>query len=141
MKHSYKVRVYYQDTDAGGIVYHSKYLDFAERARSELLVEMGVSNKRLIEEEGGAFVLSSAAIQYKSPARLDDVIEVQTKVKEIKNASMVMEHKFLVEGALKVLIELKLAVINPKDLRPIRIKENLKNLFMKYYQDNEENDE
>ncbi|MBQ3034565.1 MAG: YbgC/FadM family acyl-CoA thioesterase [Alphaproteobacteria bacterium] len=141
MKHSYKVRVYYQDTDAGGIVYHSKYLDFAERARSELLVEMGVSNKRLIEEEGVAFVLSSASIQYKSPARLDDVIEVQTKVKEIKNASMVMEHKFLVEGALKVLIELKLAVINPKDLRPIRIKENLKNLFMKYYQENEENDE
>ena len=108
MKHSYKVRVYYQDTDAGGIVYHSKYLDFAERARSELLVEMGVSNKRLIEEEGVAFVLSSASIQYKSPARLDDVIEVQTKVKEIKNASMVMEHKFLVEGALKVLIELRL---------------------------------
>ena len=136
MKHSYKVRVYYQDTDAGGIVYHSKYLDFAERARSELLVEMGVSNKKLIEEEGVAFVLSSASIQYKSPAKLDDVIEVETMVKEMKNASMIMEHRFLVDGQLKVSIEIKLAVINPKDLRPIRIKEDLKNLFMKYNQEN-----
>ena len=136
MKHSYKVRVYYQDTDAGGIVYHSKYLDFAERARSELLVEMGVSNKKLIEEEGVAFVLSSASIQYKSPAKLDDVIEVETIVKEMKNASMIMEHRFLVEGQLKVAIEIKLAVINPKDLRPIRMKEDLKNLFMKYNQEN-----
>ncbi len=136
MKHSYKVRVYYQDTDAGGIVYHSKYLDFAERARSELLVEMGVSNKKLIEEEGVAFVLSSASIQYKSPAKLDDVIDVETMVKEMKNASMIMEHRFLVDGQLKVAIEIKLAVINPKDLRPIRMKEELKNLFMKYNQEN-----
>lgn len=136
MKHVYKVRVYYQDTDAGGIVYHSKYLDFAERARSELLVEMGVSNKKLIEEEGVAFVLSSASIQYKSPAKLDDVIEVETMVKEMKNASMIMEHRFLVDGQLKVAIEIKLAVINPKDLRPIRMKEELKNLFMKYNQEN-----
>ena len=136
MKHVYKVRVYYQDTDAGGIVYHSKYLDFAERARSELLVEMGVSNKKLIEEEGVAFVLSSASIQYKSPAKLDDVIDVETTVKEMKNASMIMEHRFLVEGQLKVAIEIKLAVINPKDLRPIRMKEELKNLFMKYNQEN-----
>ena len=136
MKHSYKVRVYYQDTDAGGIVYHSKYLDFAERARSELLVEMGVSNKKLIEEEGVAFVLSSASIQYKSPAKLDDVIDVETMVKEMKNASMIMEHRFLVDGQLKVSIEIKLAVINPKDLRPIRMKEELKNLFMKYNQEN-----
>ncbi|MBO7244776.1 MAG: YbgC/FadM family acyl-CoA thioesterase [Alphaproteobacteria bacterium] len=132
MKHNYKVRVYYQDTDAGGIVYHSKYLDFAERARSELLVEMGVSNKKLIEEEGVAFVLSSASIQYKSPAKLDDVIDVETSVKEIKNASMVMEHRFLVDGQLKVVIEIKLAVINPKDLRPVRLKEELKKLFMNY---------
>ena len=140
MKYVYKVRVYYQDTDAGGIVYHSKYLDFAERARSELLVDMGLSNKKLIEE-GVAFVLSSASISYKSPARLDDVIVVETKVKEMKNASMVMEHRFLVDGKEKVSIEIKLAVINPKDLRPIRMKEELKQLFMKYYQENEENDE
>ena len=139
MIHTYSVRVYYQDTDAGGIVYHSKYLDFAERARSELLVDMGLSNKKLIEE-GVAFVLSSASISYKSPARLDDVIVVETKVKEMKNASMVMEHRFLVDGKEKVSIEIKLAVINPKDLRPIRMKEELKQLFMKYYQENEENE-
>lgn len=137
MKHSYKVRVYYQDTDAGGIVYHSKYLDFAERARSELLVDMGLSNKKLIEQ-GVAFVLRNASVQYKAPARLDDVIDVQTSVKEIKNASLVMQHQFIVDGKEFVLIELQLAVINPLTLTPIRMTQELKDEFIRYYQENEE---
>ncbi len=137
MKHSYKVRVYYQDTDAGGIVYHSKYLDFAERARSELLVDMGLSNKKLIEQ-GVAFVLRNASVQYKAPARLDDVIDVQTSVKEIKNASLVMQHQFIVDGKEIVLIELQLAVINPLTLTPIRMTQELKDEFIRYYQENEE---
>lgn len=137
MKHSYKVRVYYQDTDAGGIVYHSKYLDFAERARSELLVDMGLSNKKLIEQ-GVAFVLRNASVQYKAPARLDDVIDVQTSVKEIKNVSLVMQHQFIVDGKEIVLIELQLAVINPLTLTPIRMTQELKDEFIRYYQENEE---
>lgn len=138
MIHRYNVRVYYQDTDAGGIVYHSKYLDFAERARSELLVDMGLGNKKLIEQ-GVAFVLRNASIQYKAPARLDDIVEVQTSVKEIKNASLVMQHKFVVEGKEMVLIELQLAVINPLTLTPIRMGQELKEQFTKYTLENEEN--
>ncbi|MBQ8251557.1 MAG: YbgC/FadM family acyl-CoA thioesterase [Alphaproteobacteria bacterium] len=138
MIHNYLVRVYYQDTDAGGIVYHSKYLDFAERARSELLVEMGLSNKKLIEQ-GVAFVLRNANIQYKAPARLDDVIQVQTSVKEIKNASLVMKHSFVVEGKEMVSIELQLAVINPMTLTPIRMSADLKEKFTRYNLENEEN--
>lgn len=137
MKHCYNVRIYYQDTDAGGIVYHSKYLDFAERARSELLVDMGLSNKKLIDE-GVAFVLSNASINYKSPAALDDVVRVETTVLELKNASLTMQHKFMVDDKEKVVIELKLAVINPKDLRPIRMPANVKEMFMKYQQESEE---
>ena len=137
MKHCYNVRIYYQDTDAGGIVYHSKYLDFAERARSELLVDMGLSNKKLIDE-GVAFVLSNASINYKSPASLDDVVCVETTVLELKNASLTMQHKFMVDDKEKVVIELKLAVINPKDLRPIRMPANVKEMFMKYQQESEE---
>ncbi len=137
MIHTYSVRVYYQDTDAGGIVYHSKYLDFAERARSELLVDMGLSNKILIEK-GVAFVLRSANISYKSPARLDDVIEIQTTVKEIKNASMIMCHRFIVNGKTLVEIELQLAVINPATLTPIRLGAELKELFLKYNQESQE---
>ena len=136
MKHCYNVRIYYQDTDAGGIVYHSKYLDFAERARSELLVDMGLSNKKLIDE-GVAFVLSNASINYKSPAALDDVVRVETTVLELKNASLTMQHKFMVDDKEKVVIELKLAVINPKDLRPIRMPANVKEMFMKYQQESE----
>lgn len=134
MMHTHSIRVYYQDTDAGGIVYHSKYLDFAERARSEWLVEMGFSNKALIEK-GVAFVLRSASVQYKAPARLDDVIEVQTKVKEIKNASLLIEHLFIVEGKTMVTIELQLAVINPMTLTPIRLTSELKEMFSQYQQE------
>ena len=134
MMHTHAIRVYYQDTDAGGIVYHSKYLDFAERARSEWLVEMGFSNKALIEK-GVAFVLRNASVQYKAPARLDDVIEVQTKVKEIKNASLLIEHLFIVEGKTMVTIELQLAVINPMTLTPIRLTSELKEMFSQYQQE------
>ena len=134
MMHTHSIRVYYQDTDAGGIVYHSKYLDFAERARSEWLVEMGFSNKALIEK-GVAFVLRSASVQYKAPARLDDVIEVQTKVKEIKNASLLIEHLFVVAGKTIVTIELQLAVINPMTLTPIRLTPELKEMFSQYHQE------
>lgn len=137
MIHTYSVRVYYQDTDAGGIVYHSKYLDFAERARSELLVDMGFSNKALIEK-GVAFVLRNASVQYKAPARLDDIIEVQTRVKEMKNASMTMEHLFVVAGKVCVTIELQLAVVNPLTLTPIRLDPMLKELFLKYNQESQE---
>lgn len=134
MIHKHLIRIYYQDTDAGGIVYHSKYLDFAERARSEWLVEMGFSNKILIEK-GVAFVLRNASIQYKAPARLDDVIEVQTKVLEIKNASLLIEHQFIVNEKTIVTIELQLAVINPMTLTPIRLSPELKEVFSQYYQE------
>lgn len=134
MKHVFPIRVYYQDTDAGGIVYHSKYLDFAERARSELLVDMGFSNKILIEK-GVAFVLRNASISYNAPARLDDVIHVETRVKEIKNASLIMNHSFMVDGKEMVSIELQLAVINPLNLRPIRLSPELKELFLRYSQE------
>ncbi len=131
MKHTMSLRIYYQDTDAGGIVYHSKYLDFAERARSELLIEAGLSNTCLIEQ-GVAFVLHRAEVEYKKPAKLDDVLTIETSVVEVKNASMIMEQRFLHSGTELVVVRIQLAFVHPKTMRPIRIPTEVKNLFEMY---------
>ncbi len=128
--HQYPIRIYYQDTDAGGIVYHSKYLDFGERARSELLFEMGIPVTKLLERNV-AFVLRQVDIQYKKPARLDDLLMVQTRVVALKNASMVMEHRFMRGDEELVVINLQLAFINPNTMSPVRMPEDVKEKFLK----------
>lgn len=133
MIHKMNLHVYYQDTDAGGIVYHSKYLDFAERARSELLFDMGLSNTILVNQ-GIAFVLRHVNIDYKRPAHLDDLLTIETQVKEIRNASMIMEQRFLRGEEELVRIEMQLAFINPKTMLPIRIPPEIKTLFAIYNQ-------
>ncbi|HUC63243.1 MAG TPA: tol-pal system-associated acyl-CoA thioesterase [Alphaproteobacteria bacterium] len=86
--HVFPVRVYYEDTDAAGIVYYANYLRFAERARSEMLRAAGIEIGRLAAERGLAFAVKSCAIDYLVPARLDDALEVHTKVVEIGHASL-----------------------------------------------------
>lgn len=133
MIHQMSLHIYYQDTDAGGIVYHSKYLDFAERARSELLFEMGLSNTLLIKQ-GIAFVLRHVTIDYKRPAHLDEKLLIETRVTDIRNASMLMEQRFLRGEEELVMIELQLAFINPKTMLPVRIPPEIKTLFAIYNQ-------
>ena len=135
MIHTLKLHIYYQDTDAGGIVYHSKYLDFAERARSELLFDMGLSNTKMIEQ-GVGIVVRQATLDFKRSARLDDLIEIKTTVCELKNASMTMEQTFWRDDELLVTVHLQLAFINPQTMRPIRITEDLKQLFLHYNKEN-----
>lgn len=134
MKHKMDFHIYYQDTDAGGIVYHSNYLDYAERARSELLFDMGVSNT-ILAEQGLAFVLRQVHVDYRKPARLDDLLTVETVVIGMKNASMEMEQTFFKDDDVLVVIRLQLAFVNPNNLRPIRIPDTLKELFLKYYKE------
>ncbi len=135
MKHVMNFHIYYQDTDAGGIVYHSNYLDYAERARSELLFDMGLSNTALVKQ-GIAFVLRRAELDYRRPARLDDMITVETVVCDIKNASMEMEQTFYRGDEILVVVRLQLAFVNPETLRPIRMAEPLKELFVRYMKEN-----
>ena len=76
--HKLRIRVYYDSTDAGGIVYHSQYLSFAEHARTESLRLCGINQIKILENQGVSFAVRHCAIDYKQPARLDDLIEVQT---------------------------------------------------------------
>ena len=86
--HMLPIRIYYEDTDAGGIVYHANYLRFAERGRTEMLRLLGVTQKILFAETGLAFAVYKADLSYMKPAKLDDVVLVETALLELSGASM-----------------------------------------------------
>ena len=131
MKHTMDLRIYYQDTDAGGIVYHSNYLDYAERARSEFLRDVGLPVNNLLERDV-AFVIKKAEINYKSPARLEDLLTVHTSIGEIHGASMVM-NQTIKRGDMELVdIVLQAVFVNPKTMSPIRIPADLKEKFELY---------
>lgn len=131
MIHKMDLRIYYQDTDAGGIVYHSNYLDYAERARSEFLRDVGLPVNDLLERDV-AFVIKKAELTYKSPARLDDLLTVHTSIGDIKGASMIMNQTIKRGDTDLVEIVLQVVFVSPKTMAPIRIPADLKEKFMLY---------
>lgn len=88
----FPIRVYYEDTDAGGVVYHARYLHFFERARTELLRQAGFSQQQLFEQNL-AFVVKKMEIDYKLPARLDDLLRVETAISALKGATMIFKQR------------------------------------------------
>ena len=112
LPHSYTLRVYYEDTDAGGVVYYANYLKFAERARSELLRSIGSGNIKLMAEFGVSFAVSSCAIKYRLPAKLDDMLEVRTGVTKIGGATMSMVQEVYRGGDILVEMNVQMACLN-----------------------------
>ncbi len=110
-EHIFRLRVYYEDTDAGGVVYYANYLRFAERARTEMLRDRGIESSRLMAEEGVAFAVRRCAADYLRPARLDDRLEVRTRLKALGGASLDLEQRIVREadGAEAVRLDLTLA--------------------------------
>lgn len=126
--HHYPFRIAYADTDAGGIVYHSKYMDLTERARAELWAMIGKEHNK--ETGNVGFVLKSSNIEYKSPAKLDDIVTVQTKYTKVGKTSLTLEQKIYKDDTLLIIQNLTLVYVN-KDIRPIRIPEYWINAFEK----------
>ena len=89
------VRVYYEDTDAGGVVYYANYLKYVERARTEYLRELGFEQINLLENYGMVFIVKSVEANYLSPAFLDDLIEVETVIEKVNHASLIFTHKIV----------------------------------------------
>ena len=87
---NWNARVYYEDTDAGGVVYHARYLAFYERARTEMLRQLDIKQQKLLQE-GIAFVVKKMDISYDFPARLDDMLTISTKVEQIRKASIIFK--------------------------------------------------
>ncbi len=102
--HLMDVKIYYEDTDCGGVVYYANYLRYMERARTEYLASKGYSVKKLADE-GTIFMVLRAEIDYKSPARYGDVIEIETWVRDATRATMVFEHIMREKSSRRVLTE------------------------------------
>lgn len=119
-------RVYYEDTDAGGIVYHANYLKFMERARTEWVRALGISQQTLLEQSL-AFVVIDMAIAFKQSAKLDDVVQITCEVISKKRASLTFAQEVTKDNVLLVKAEVKVACVNTLHSRPTAIPKELLN--------------
>ncbi len=122
---TFPVRIYWEDTDAGGIVFYANYLKFFERARTEWLRSLGVEQQSLKDESGGMFVVSETQLKYFSPARLDDLLEVTAQTSESGRASLVLTQQawLNVDGQRKLLAEgtIRIGWVDSRTMKPGRI--------------------
>jgi len=130
----HKLKVYYEDTDSGGIVYYANYLKFLERARTEALVTLGFSNKKIKEDLGSLIIVKSCNIEYKRPAHLEDELNIRSFVKSITKTSFFM-NQFISRGE-DIIVEAKvhLVFVN-KEGKPMRIPKTLFQDFKPYFCD------
>ena len=121
--HRFETRVYYEDTDAAGIVYYANYLKFAERARTEILRGAGIGQRARTEAEGVAFAVRSVHVEYLKPARLDDALVVETTTAALGGASIDARQvvRRSPDGDTLAEIDVRLACIRLADGRPARI--------------------
>ena len=115
--HTFPVRVYFEDTDAAGIVYYANYLKFAERARSEMLRMIGIESGTLLAEQGIVFAVRRCVAEYHKPAHLDDRLQVETWVAEIGGASLRLEQRARRDGVILVDLDITLVCMS-RDGRP-----------------------
>jgi acyl-CoA thioester hydrolase len=112
--HVFPVTVYWEDTDAGGVVYYANYLCYAERGRTEFLRTLGVNQRALVESEGFNFVVRRVAVDYIAPARLEDVLDIVTVVRAVTGASVEMEQVVRRGDDVLVRMDVTLACINAR---------------------------
>ncbi len=127
----WKVRVYWEDTDAGGIVFYANYLKFFERARTEWLRSLGVEQQQLKEATGGMFVVAETSIRYLRPTRLDDELIVTASLKECGGATMTIKQQVLLKSAALCEGVIRIGWVDATSLQakriPLKIIERLKN--------------
>jgi acyl-CoA thioester hydrolase len=133
---SWPVRVYWEDTDAGGIVFYANYLKFFERARTEWLRSLGLAQRRLREQGAGMFVVTHSDLRYLRPARLDDLLLVTARLSDAGRASLTIEQQVLLspssaDTTLTLLCEgsVRVGWVHPDRLRPQRIPAELLGLL------------
>lgn len=125
--HTFKVRIYFEDTDIAGVVYYANYLKFAERARTEMLREYGIENRALIEKEDKTLVVRRCEIDYKKGAHLDDYLTIETSVESLTGARVVLLQD-IKKGTLSLAtLKVTIAAINSQSL-PTRLPESLKKI-------------
>lgn len=124
----FPVRVYWEDTDAGGLVYHANYLRFAERGRSEMLRHLGIDQERLRQDDGTILVVRRSTIDFMAPARLDDELIVATRWSGQAGASLDLDQEIRRDGAALVRVASRIACLGPSG-RPTRLPAPLRAAF------------
>ena len=121
----YETKVYYEDTDAGGIVYYANYLKFLERARTEMISSFELNNKKLLNDHKVLIIVKSINIEYKKPAQLEDKLQIYSSIKSITKASFAMCQKIKRNEEIVLVADIHLVTVNP-ERQPIKIPEILK---------------
>lgn len=119
--HRYPVRVYFEDTDAGGIVYHANYLRFAERARTEALRAMGLPHSEMMLRHGMIFVVRRAELDYQRPARLDDTLVIETSIVSVGGASARLRQRVARGDETMVIVDVTLVSVRQETGRAERM--------------------
>ncbi|MBI5257963.1 MAG: tol-pal system-associated acyl-CoA thioesterase [Burkholderiales bacterium] len=123
------VRVYWEDTDAGGVVFYANYLKFFERARTEWLRSVGISQQTLREATGAIFVVTDTTVRYRQSARLDDALDITVVVEELRPASMRLSQQAWRAGHLLCEGTIRIGCVDAASLRPCRIPSQITTLF------------
>ncbi len=130
----FNLKVYYEDTDAAGVVYYANYLKFIERARTEALISIGLSNKKIKDKFGALIIVKSCNIDYKKPAYLEDELNIRSFVKSITKTSFFMSQ--LISRGSELITEAKVHLVLVNQLgKPIKIPNNLFQDFKPYFCD------
>ena len=140
--HSCNYRIYYEDTDAGGIVYHANFLNYAERGRTEMLRSLGHSNIELQKDPGLLFIVRKATVDYLSPGFLEDDLEIHTSVTEMRNTSLILKQSIFRPKDDTLLCDTEIVLVcvgtnlgkdgGPKHMKPIRIPDTVRKEFETY---------
>lgn len=121
VRHRHRVRVYWEDTDAGGVVFYANYLKFFERARTEWLRALGFGQQSMKDEQGLMFVVTHTSVRYLQPARLDDELELTVAVKHSGRASMTIAQQAWCSQRLLAEGEIRIGCVEAGTLKPQRI--------------------
>jgi len=125
----HEIKVYYEDTDSGGVVYYSNYLNFLERARTEMISSLGLSNKKLLEEYNTLIIVKSCNIEYIKSAKLEDKLQIYSSIESINKASFVMIQNIKKDDELIIKAKIKLVTVNQEG-KPIKIHSDLEKHFV-----------
>tara|TARA_B100001121_G_C18565794_1_gene562581 strand:+ start:474 stop:872 length:399 start_codon:yes stop_codon:yes gene_type:complete len=124
-KFNFKIKVYYEDTDAGGVVYYANYLKFLERARSEALYNIGYTNSGLLESHNLLLIVKSCNIEYKKPAKFEEILEIVSEVTSFTKTSFIMKQNILRDNELITIADIHLVAVDKKG-KPSKIPDELK---------------
>ena len=130
----YKLKVYYEDTDAGGVVYYANYLKFLERARTEALFSIGFSNKKILDKFNSLIIVKYCKIEYKKSAHLEEELSIRSFVKSITKTSFFMNQIISKDNDTIVEAQIHLVFIN-KDGKPVKIPDEIYSKFRPYFCD------